>query len=86
MALAYKEPICLKWLIEELNVKQDIIGVNSDSQSAIHLAENLMFHSRTKYIDIRYHFMRDMADEGPISMLKIPTNVNPVDILMKSIT
>ncbi|GFY98579.1 hypothetical protein Acr_12g0011200 [Actinidia rufa] len=47
---------------------------HSDSQSAIHLAKNSAFHARTKYIDIRYHFIRSLLDEGLISLDKIHTS------------
>ena len=35
-----------------------------DSQSAIHLAKNLVFHARTKHIDVRYHFVRKIIEDG----------------------
>nr|CAD1827532.1 unnamed protein product [Ananas comosus var. bracteatus] len=86
MAHACKKATSLKRLLGELKVKQNMVGVNCDSQNAIHLVKNLMFYSRTKHIDIRYHFVRDILDEGLISLLKVHTDANPADILMKSVT
>ena len=35
-----------------------------DSQSAIHLAKNQVCHARTKHIDVRYHFVLEIIEEG----------------------
>ena len=37
-----------------------------DSQSAIHLAKNLGYRSKTKHIPIKYHFVRHVVDEGGV--------------------
>jgi hypothetical protein len=37
---------------------QDKVKLLCDSQSAIHLAKNLAYHSKTKHIPIKYHFVR----------------------------
>lgn len=44
--------------MEELSKKQETIRLYSDSESVIHLAKNSAFHSRTKHIRIRYHFIQ----------------------------
>jgi len=51
--------------------------------SAIYLAKNQAYHARTKHIDVRFHFVREILDEGDIKLLKIHTEENPVDILTK---
>ena len=43
-----------------------------------------MFHERTKHIDIKYHFVRDVIEEGKLKVCKISTHDNPVD-MMKSL-
>jgi hypothetical protein len=37
--------------------------LDCDNQSAIFLAKNLAYHSKTKPIDVQYHFVRDMVEE-----------------------
>jgi hypothetical protein len=54
---ASKELIWLHGLLTELGFEQEMNVLHSDSQSAIHLAKNSAFHSRTKHIDLRYHFI-----------------------------
>ncbi|KAG8478903.1 hypothetical protein CXB51_028748 [Gossypium anomalum] len=52
---ACKEAIWLKGLFSELNEDLQISTVFCDSQSAIFLTKDQMFHERTKHIDVRYH-------------------------------
>ena len=37
-----------------------------DNKSGIHLVENLVFHNKSKYIEIWYQFIRDMVQRGAI--------------------
>ena len=54
-----------------------------DNQSGIQLSENLVFHDRSKHIDIMYHFIRDMVQRGPIRLDHIGTDEHVADILTK---
>jgi hypothetical protein len=56
--------------------------VFGDSQSAVHLTKNQMYHERSKYINVGYHFLREVT-QGPITVKKIVTAENPVDMLTK---
>ena len=60
--------------------------IYSDSQSAISLTKNPTFHARTKHIDVQYHFVRDMVEDGKVKLEKVETLVNVVDALTKSIS
>ena len=63
---AVKEAIWLKGMLEDLGVGQKHIMVHYDSQSAISLAKNQVFHARTKHIHVRYHFVREILEECEI--------------------
>lgn len=52
-----KEAIWLRGMVSDLGLQQDDLTVFCDSQSAIHLTKNQMFHERTKHIDVRLHFI-----------------------------
>ncbi|KAE8732040.1 F-box/kelch-repeat protein [Hibiscus syriacus] len=80
---AVKEAIWLNGLMEDLGVVQSYISLYCDSQSAIHLAKNQVYHSRTKHIDVRYHFVREIFEEGKILLQKIATSENPADMMTK---
>ena len=55
---AVKEGLWLKGIINELVFYQRKVVIYYDSQSAIHLSRNSVFHKRTKHIDVRLHFVR----------------------------
>ncbi|KAG8503399.1 hypothetical protein CXB51_001318 [Gossypium anomalum] len=82
---ACKEAIWLKGLLSELNEDLQISTVFCDSQSAIFLTKDQMFHERTKHIDVRYHFVRDIIARGDIVVSKISTHENPADMMTKSL-
>jgi len=54
--------------------------------SAIYLVKNQVYHARRKHIDVRFHFVRKILDEGDIELPKIHTKENPVDMLTKIIS
>jgi hypothetical protein len=54
-----------------------------DNESAIRLANNPIEHSRTKHIDIRYHFLRDHQQKGDIDVYHISTENQLADIFTK---
>jgi hypothetical protein len=43
------------------------------STSAISVAKNPVLHSRTKHIEVRYHFLRDYVEKGDIDPIHVPT-------------
>ena len=83
MAEAIKEAIWTLGLIEDLGVNQHKLEVYCDSQSAIYLAKYQVHHARTKHIDVRYHFVREVIAEGDILIKKVATADNPADMLTK---
>ncbi|KAG8475193.1 hypothetical protein CXB51_031757 [Gossypium anomalum] len=82
---ACKVAIWLKGLFSELNEDLQISTVFCDSQSAIFLTKDQMLHERTKHIDVRYHFIRDIIACGDIVVSKISTHENPADMMTKSL-
>ncbi|KAE8697487.1 pentatricopeptide repeat-containing protein [Hibiscus syriacus] len=82
---ASKETIWLKMLLEELGHNQEYVIMFCDSQSALHLARNPTFHSRTKHIRVQYHFIREKVEEETIDMQKIHTKDNITDFMTKAI-
>ncbi|GKC07820.1 hypothetical protein Tco_0999430 [Tanacetum coccineum] len=57
--------------------------IHNDNESIICIVKNLLFHSKTKHIEIRHHFIRDSNEKKLIQMIKIHTNHNAVDLLTK---
>ena len=82
---AIKEALWLDGISKELGLKNCVPKVFCDSQSAIHLSKNSVFHKRTKHIDLGLYFVRDVIVEQQVVVEKISTKVNPIDMLTKSI-
>ena len=61
---AVKEAIWLGGLLDELEVGHKQIAIYFDNHRAICLTKNLMFHVRTKHIDVRYHIVQEIISEG----------------------
>jgi hypothetical protein len=43
-----------------------------DNTSAISVAKDPVLHSRTKHIDLRYHFLRNNVEKGNIDLIHVP--------------
>jgi hypothetical protein len=70
---ASKEAVWLQILCLGIGLVQQAVRIECDSQSAIFLAKNLSYHSKTKHIDVQYHIMRDMIEEKKVSLMKVDT-------------
>ncbi|GJZ51434.1 retrovirus-related pol polyprotein from transposon TNT 1-94 [Tanacetum coccineum] len=80
---AVKESIWLKGLLIELGVNLRLVVVNCDNQSVIHLSRNAMFHERTKHVNVRHHFIREIVESKEIEVAKIGTKDNAADAFTK---
>jgi hypothetical protein len=83
---ASKEAVWLQRLCSSIGLVQQAVRIDCDSQSAIFLVKNLTYHSKTKHIDIQYHFVRDMVEEKKVLLMKVDTLKNVADSLTKSVS
>jgi ATP-binding cassette subfamily B (MDR/TAP) protein 1 len=83
---ASKELLWMKNFLKELSVKQEKFTLHCDSQSAIDLSKNSTYHSRTKHIDVRYHWIRNALENRLMQIVKIDTKWNPSDMMTKPLT
>ena len=58
--------------------------IKCDNQGAIFLAKNET-STRTKHVDVRYHFIRNLVDDGIIKLEYINTQENVADMLTKNL-
>ena len=86
LAKAVKKGLWLKGLMMDFGVKQSIIKIFCDNQSVIHLSKNPLYHSRTKHIDIKYHFIREKIEADELQVLKVHISENTADMLTKPVT
>ncbi|KZV80781.1 hypothetical protein EXIGLDRAFT_569675, partial [Exidia glandulosa HHB12029] len=83
---AAKEVLWARSLLAE--VFEPVAGpttLYSDNQSAIALAQDNKYHARTKHIDVRYHFIRWIIEEGKITLVYCPTDDMIADALTKAL-
>ena len=63
------QAIWLRRILTDLNERQeDGTTICFDNISSIALSKNLVFHGRSKHIEIRYHFIRELMENGDIKM------------------
>jgi hypothetical protein len=82
---ACKEVVWLKGPFAVLCGDDSCIKLFCDSQSAIYLTKDQMFHERTKHIHIKYHYVRDVVARGKLQVCKISTHDNPADMMTKPV-
>jgi hypothetical protein len=56
-----------------------------DNQNCLKLTKNLVFHDRSKHIEIRYHFIRDHVQRGAVKLEYVSTDEQVAHILTKSL-
>nr|GEU51681.1 retrovirus-related Pol polyprotein from transposon TNT 1-94 [Tanacetum cinerariifolium] len=73
----------IKSQLAEYDVLYDKVPIFCDNTSAINISNNLVLHSRTKHIDIRFHFIRDHILKGDIELHFVPTDLQLANIFTK---
>ena len=81
------ECVWLRRLMDDLDVGQDSpTTIFTDSQSALAVARNPVFHARTKHIEVHYHYVRERLSAGEISLAYVPTQDNLADLFTKALS
>nr|GEV09135.1 retrovirus-related Pol polyprotein from transposon TNT 1-94 [Tanacetum cinerariifolium] len=61
------------------------IPLYCDSKSAIAISYNLVQHSRTKHIAVRYHFIKEHVEKGTIELYFVKTDYQLADLFTKAL-
>ncbi|GKB91005.1 retrovirus-related pol polyprotein from transposon TNT 1-94, partial [Tanacetum coccineum] len=65
--------------------KYNRIPMYCDSKSAIDISCNLVQHSRTKHIEIRYHFIKEHVEKGTVELYFVGTEYQLADLFTKAL-
>jgi hypothetical protein len=86
LTAATKEANWIRDLLNELGfARKWPTPILVDNQSAIVLSKQPLFHSRTKHIQLAFHYVRQKQARGVISVEKVSTSEQPADFLTKNI-
>nr|GEU62015.1 copia protein [Tanacetum cinerariifolium] len=80
---ACQQALWMKQALIDYDVRHDDVSIMCDNKGAIDLSKNLVQHFQTKHIKICHHFLRDNVQKGHISIEKVSSVGNIVDILKK---
>ncbi|GKF33417.1 hypothetical protein Tco_0106617 [Tanacetum coccineum] len=73
----------MKSQLIDYDIIYEKVSIFCDNISVVAISNNPVLHSRTKHIDIRYHFIRDHILKGDIELHFIPTQYQLADIFTK---
>jgi hypothetical protein len=80
------EVVWLQKLLSDLGQSVDVlIVIYCDSISSILLANNPVYHARTKHIEVHYHFIREKVLAREINLIHVSTKDQVVDIFIKAL-
>ncbi|MCO5566485.1 hypothetical protein L7F22_020162 [Adiantum nelumboides] len=82
---ACKEAIWLAILVKDLGITIEMLALHCNSQSAIVLTKNPVFHAKTKNIDVKYHFIWNMLKDKLMELVKVHPDDKPVDLMTKGL-
>ena len=83
MTKGVKEGIWLHGLVDSLGLDLQKPFIYRDSQSALSLGKNPVYHETSKHIDFKLNFIIDIVQGNVFSIEKIAATDNPVDMLTK---
>ena len=87
-AEAAKEAVWIRNFINDLRIPGvhiDTVPLYIDNNSALKLTRNPEFHSRSKHIDVKHHFIREKVEEGVINTKRVGTTDNLADVFTKAL-
>ena len=80
--MAAREAICLRKLLAGLSGQSlEPTVIHCDNQSCVKMSINPVQHDRTKHVEMKYHYIREMVQRRAMELRYIPTNEQIADVL-----
>ena len=73
-------------LLHDYGICQEYLTIYCDNTSAINISKNLVQHSRTKHTEIQHHFIRNLVEDGTLTLEFIHTDDQKADLFTKPLT
>jgi len=73
-------------ILTELGYRFESIHISGDNQGSIFMSLNLVTKLRNKYINVRFHAIRDFVTQGKVKLFFIKENENPADMFTKNLS
>jgi hypothetical protein len=75
LSVAVREAVWLRKLLTDLfDHEMDSTIIYCDNQSCVKLSENPVFHDKSKHVEIKYHYIRDMVHRKAVHVQYLPTH------------
>ncbi|XP_040372964.1 secreted RxLR effector protein 161-like [Rosa chinensis] len=76
--------VWMRRILKKLGYSQEgCTIVKCDNSSAIKLSKNPIMHGRSKHIDVRFHFLRDLTKDGVVELVHCGTQDQVADLMTK---
>ena len=76
----------MKQMLADYGIVQDTLVVYCDNTSAINISKNHVQYSRTKHIDIRHHFIRELVENKTVVIEYVQQKINWLTFSQKLLT
>ena len=84
MSVTDHEAVWLHKLLADLfGHEMDSIVIHCDNQSCVKLSENPVFYNKSKHIEIKYHYIRDMMQRKAVHVQYLSTHEQVADVFTK---
>lgn len=84
--MAAQECMWLLQIIRDIGEESSYtVPIHCDSQSAIRVATNPVFHARTKHIEVHHHYIREKVLNGEVDLVPVNTEDQVADIFTKAL-
>ena len=77
--------VWIRTLLSEIRYQLKPIAICGDNNGLLFIASNPVTETRSKHIDIRYHYIRDVIDRKLVEVFHIDGNENPADLFIKNL-